>query len=243
VENLKKNLLFIDIETVPLFASVEDLPVGIHKHWQKKCMRVNNLNEEAYADNQERLYRTQAGVYAEFARVCCIGLGMFMEREGQWYYTQKMIGSTNEVDVLNKFSFVLERLQQNVKNVQFVGHNIKEFDLPFLGRRFLANKMRLPNMLNMQGKKPWEILHIDTLELWKFGDYKHYIALDLLAHVLGVPTSKDDIDGSQVADVFYEEHNLERIQTYCLKDVLTTAKVYWTLTGGTLEQFPPVWNE
>ena len=125
--------------------------------------------------------------------------------------------------MINKFCITKEQT--------LCGHNIKEFDIPFICRRTLINGLALPQIFQISGKKPWEISFIDTLELWKFGDFKNYTALKLLTAVFGIPTPKDDIDGSQVATVFYKENDIERISLYCQKDVLATAQVFLKLNG------------
>ena len=85
--------------------------------------------------------------------------------------------------------------------------------------------MVIPEILDNAGKKPWEVKMLDTLDLWKFGDYKSYTSLDLLTSILGIPSPKDDIDGSMVAGIYRDEHDLNRIVTYCEKDVLAVAQV------------------
>ena len=110
-------------------------------------------------------------------------------------------------------------------------HNGKEFDFPFIARRMLVNSIKVPKILDVAGKKPWETTFLDTMELWKFGDYKHFVSLELLADLFGIPTPKDDIDGSQVAKVYYEENDLERIVTYCQKDVITTINIFLKYRG------------
>ena len=105
-------------------------------------------------------------------------------------------------------------------------HNGKEFDFPFLARRILVNELPLPAILDSAGKKPWETQYLDTMELWKFGDYKHYTSLELLAALFGIPTPKDDINGADIHRVYWEDHDLERIRIYCQKDVLTIARLF-----------------
>jgi DNA polymerase elongation subunit (family B) len=131
--------------------------------------------------------------------------------------------------LLNNFISVVERFEKSQKDLKFCGHNIKEFDLPFLCRRMVINEITLPKSLQIQNKKPWEITHQDTLELWKFGDYKNYTSLALLAEILGIASPKDDIDGSKVGKVYWEDQDLERIGKYCMKDVLTSARVFLRL--------------
>jgi uncharacterized protein YprB with RNaseH-like and TPR domain len=110
-------------------------------------------------------------------------------------------------------------------------HNGKEFDYPYLIRRILINGLEVPSILNLSGKKPWEVNHIDTMELWKFGDYKHYTSLELLATVFGISSPKDDINGSDVGRVYWQENDLQRIVKYCQKDVVTIVNLLLRFKG------------
>jgi DNA polymerase elongation subunit (family B) len=117
------------------------------------------------------------------------------------------------------------------KDLSLCAHNGKEFDFPYLSRRMMVNGISLPAVLDNAGKKPWEVKFVDTLELWKFGDYKHYTSLELLAYLFGIPTPKDDIDGSMVAGIYYQEKDLPRIARYCEKDVLTIIRLLLKFAG------------
>lgn len=213
-----EDILFIDIETVPIqyqYAALSDVEKEL---WNKKWRYMKDINpEHQYA---------KAGIYAEFAKVVCIGLGYVSEGK----FRTKAISGRDEKDILIEFSQLLQH-HFNTKNHFLCAHNGKEFDYPFLCRRLLVNQIPLPKLLQIQGFKPWEVKHLDTMEMWRFGDIKNFTSLNLLAHIFNIPSSKDDIDGSQIATVFYEEHNLERIKTYCLKDVITLARVYQCLKG------------
>lgn len=156
----------------------------------------------------------------------CIGVGFYNKKK----FRIKSLASENELEILKEFSFLLEQ-HFNTSSHLLCAHNGKEFDFPFLCRRFLINNMPLPKVLQIQGLRPWEVKHIDTLDLWKFGDVKNYSSLNLLAHVLGIPSPKDDMDGSLVSKTFYEEKNLEKIEAYCKKDVITLARVYNRFAG------------
>jgi uncharacterized protein YprB with RNaseH-like and TPR domain len=114
------------------------------------------------------------------------------------------------------------------------GHNGKEFDFPWVARRCVVHGIRLPKLLDIAGLKPWEVGHLDTMNLWSFGDRKAYTSLALLTHILGIPTPKDDITGADVARVYYEDGDLERIATYCKKDVVATTQLFLRLTGRPL---------
>lgn len=224
-----KRILFIDIETATVTPRWQDLNENMQQLWVKKAKTIRSVNTE---DAQpERLFEEKAGIFSEFSRVVCISIGSLVFQEKQWIFRLKSIHDDDEKILLNNFLSILQRFESKNKELLFCGHNIKEFDLPFLCRRMVINKIALPPLLQLSNKKPWEILHIDTLELWKFGDFKNYTSLALLAEVLGIPSPKSDIDGSMVGKVFWEEKNPERIAQYCMQDVLTTAKVFLQLSG------------
>jgi len=207
-------IVFLDIETVPLVYRYKELPDLSRKFWDKKADNLRRKEE----DTAELLYN-RAGIYAEFAKVICISVGLY--KEGQ--FLMKSYYGDDEKVLLTEFGAFLNRL--NPKLFYLCGHNGKEFDFPFLGRRMIINSLALPAMLDFQGKKPWELPYLDTLELWKFGDYKNYISLDLLTYILNIPSPKGDIEGSDVARVYYEERDLSRIEEYCRRDVVALARV------------------
>jgi len=213
-----KNILFIDIETVPVNKLFTDLDDRMQALWSGKAARI------AKEDTAEIAYQ-RAGIYAEFGKIVCVSAGFIFEEAGEERLRiTSFIGE--EVEILEKFFQMVSNFFKG-KPKQFCGHNIKEFDIPYLCRRALINSVKLPKVLqDLQTKKPWEIPLLDTLQLWKFGDYKHYTSLDLLAAVLGIETPKSDISGADVARVFYEENDIQRIKTYCEKDVLTTVQVF-----------------
>jgi len=213
-----ENILFIDIETAPVHYQYSSLSENEKELWDKKWMYTKDINAEHHY--------AKAGIYAEFAKVVCIGLG-FMS-EGQ--FRTKAIAGDDEFEILNEFSGLLNQFF-NSNDYFLCAHNGKEFDYPFLCRRLLVNKIALPKLLQIQGFKPWEVKHLDTMEMWRFGDIKNFTSLNLLAHLFGIPSPKDDIDGSQIAKVFYEEKNIERIKTYCIKDVVTLVRIYQSLKG------------
>lgn len=234
-----KSILFIDIETVPLQAKLQDLSENMQQLWIKKSRTIRTGHPEEASP--ESLFEDRGGIYAEFSKVVCIGIGSLVQHENQWHFRLKSICDRDEKILLNNFLTILGRFQSANKELKFCGHNIREFDLPFLCRRMIINGVSLPEPLQLNNKKPWDIPHIDTLELWKFGDYKNYTSLALLAEVLGIPSPKNDIDGSMVSKVFWEEQNLERIGVYCMQDVLTTAKVFLHLSGHTHIEINPVY--
>lgn len=214
-----EKILFLDIETVPVVYNYAELNENAKELWDKKWQYTKDISgEQHYA---------KAGIYAEFAKVVCIGLGFY----NQGKFRVKTIAAANELDLLNEFSELLKQ-HFNTSNHVLCAHNGKEFDFPFLCRRFLINNLPLPKTLQLQGLKPWEVKHIDTMDLWKFGDVKNFSSLNLLAHVFGIPSPKDDMDGSLVAKTFYEDNDLVRIENYCKKDVITLARVYNRFAGN-----------
>lgn len=213
-----ENILFLDIETVPMVYKYSDLNDPSKELWDKKWQ----FNKEITAEQQY----AKAGIYAEFAKVVCIGLGFY--NKGKFRVTT--YASVNETEILQKLSDLLKQHFYSDKHL-LCAHNGKEFDFPFLCRRFLINNLPLPKLLQLQGKKPWQVDHIDTMDLWKFGDIKNFSSLNLLAHVFGIPSPKDDMDGSMVGKTFYEDNDLEKISRYCMKDVVTLARVYNRFAG------------
>lgn len=209
-----ENILFLDIETVPQVQSWEDLPSSTQSLWDKKTL--HQRKEESAED----FYAQRAGIMAEFGKIICISIGMYHKNNT---LKIKSFADDDEKKMLLDFCEIFNN--PKLRNVILCGHNAKEFDFPYLSRRMLINGIYPPSCLQLFGKKPWEIPHLDTMELWKFGDWKSFISLELMAHIFNVPSPKNDIDGSQVAQVYYEECNLQRIVTYCEKDVLTLANI------------------
>ncbi|MFA6150406.1 MAG: 3'-5' exonuclease [Chitinophagaceae bacterium] len=224
-----KSILFIDIETVPIQPKLSDLSENMQQLWIKKSKLLRTDKPED-AD-PAKLFEDRGGIFSEFSKVVCIGIGSLIQQEKEWVFRLKSLCESDEKILLNNFLSILERFNSANKEMKFCGHNIKEFDLPFLCRRLIINGIPLPPPLQLNNKKPWEIPHLDTLEMWKFGDYKNYTSLALLAEVLNIPSPKNDIDGSMVGRVFWEEKDNERIAKYCMQDVLTTAKVFMHLCG------------
>lgn len=227
--------LIIDIETVPLTDDWFSLPEGLRNHWTHK-MNFLHLSDEQM-QNPAAVFSDRAGIYSEFGKIVCIGMGYISKQDGKEVVRLKSLSNDDESALLHEFCKTLAHFKEQNKEVIFCGHNIKEFDIPYICRRMLINGLDLPECLNISGLKPWQVSHQDTLELWRFGDYKSYVSLDLLAQVLQVPSSKSDINGSQVGSTYWQEKDLERIAQYCLRDVYTTALVYMKLKGWK-EDFP-----
>jgi len=221
-----ENILFLDIETVPQTESFAELNDEKKELWEQKSKYQRK--EEFTAEE----FYERAGIWAEFGKIICISVGYFNLKGGlRTFRTTSFHGE--EAKLLKDFKQLLNGHFSHTKNL-LCGHNAKEFDFPYIARRMIINGIELPYKLNLFGKKPWEIPHLDTMELWKFGDYKHFTSLKLLANILGISSPKDDIDGSQVRSVYYEEKNLDRIINYCEKDVVTTAQVFLKLRGDDL---------
>lgn len=212
-----KQILFLDLETVPQHENWNELSERTKVLWEKKTQfqRKENVSPEEY-------YYERAGILSEFGKIICLSCGIIIEdkkiRIKSFYsdYEEKILIEFNELLKLNYFK----------SNLILCAHNGKEFDFPYLARRMMIHQIELPKILRFHGKKPWEIQHLDTMDLWKFGDYKHYTSLDLLSHVFGLPSPKDDMNGSEVSDVYYKDKNLERIKTYCENDVITLINVF-----------------
>lgn len=216
-----QNILVLDIETVPQYANFEDVPEHFQKLWDQKTF-YQRKNQETPGEFYQR-----AGIWAEFGKIICVSVGIFKNNSS---FRLKSFYSHDEVELLKEF---IQLLNNQPAQLTLCAHNGKEFDFPYLCRRLLINGLNIPSQLNITGKKPWEIAHLDTLELWKFGDYKNYTSLNLLAAIFNIPTPKDDIDGSQVGGIYWVENDLERIKTYCQKDVITTARLLQKFKGLT----------
>ena len=220
------NILLLDIETVPQVASFDSLSENMQYLWDKKTQYQRKDNQSA-----AEFYGERAGILAEFGKIVCIAVGKFDTKQSPINVRIKAFDDKEEAILLQQFADMLQGLP---KSTILLAHNGKEFDFPYLCRRLMVNGIALPSILNIAGKKPWEISHLDTMELWKFGDHKHFTSLALLSEIFGIPTSKDDIDGSQVAGVYWQQNDLPRITTYCKKDVLVLAQLLMKWTGESL---------
>ena len=225
-----ENILFLDIETVPAYPSFSDMPEPFRDLCDKKSAYIRKPEQTA-----EDVYG-RAGIYAEFGKIICISAGYTaLEGGSRRVFRVKSFAGDDEKALLEEFAQTLVRFFGAKAGAFLCAHNGREFDFPYIARRMLVNGVKLPPMLSVHGRKPWETTFLDTMELWKFGDYKHFTSLNLMAALFGVPTPKDDIDGSMVADVYYRERNLPRIAAYCEKDVLTVARLLLKLRGDANE--------
>jgi predicted PolB exonuclease-like 3'-5' exonuclease len=220
------SILFLDIETAPQYPSFDECPEPLKKLWERKASNLRREENETPEDIYNR-----AGIYAEFGKIICISTGVLrFGSGGAMKLFIKSYYSDDESELLKPFAKMLTE-NFNRPEHRLCAHNGKEFDFPYMARRMLINGIQLPDIINSQGKKPWEIAHIDTMELWKFGDFKSYTPLNLLTYAFGIPTPKDDIDGSMVWSVYWNDHDLERIVNYCQKDVVALTNVFLKLKG------------
>ncbi|MEQ9263494.1 MAG: 3'-5' exonuclease [Owenweeksia sp.] len=217
-------ILFLDIETV----SAQPDFGGLEEHWQNLWdQKTRFIRKED--QSLEEVYEQRAAIMAEFGKIVCISCGFFTERNGQRNFRIKSFYGDDESVLLQEFADLLNG--HFSKEYLLCAHNGKEFDFPYIARRMVVHGIRLPSLLNTSGLKPWEVRHLDTMEMWKFGDYKHFTSVKLLAALFDIPTPKDDIDGSMVGEVYWKEKNLERIVTYCQKDTVTVARIFLKMEG------------
>jgi len=220
----RENIVFLDIETVPRYAGFSEVAEPLQHLWEEKMTRQKLLKEnETLADSY-----TRAGLYAEFGKIICIAVG-FIQKET--LHTRSFAGD-DEVSLLKAFSHFIEHHKPFNRPVQLCAHNGKEFDYPYIARRMIINRLPIPALLDNAGKKPWEVQLIDTLELWKFGDYKAYTSLNLMAHVFGLPSPKQDMDGSMVGAFYWQHKALDKIVRYCCNDVVTLVNVFLRIKGS-----------
>jgi len=226
---LPEHVLFVDIETVPQYENLESAPENLQKLWTKKAVQIGKEGDTA-----DTLYN-RAGIYAEFGKIVCISAGKIYRKGKERAYRVKSYCGDDEKTILQEFSVMLTGFMANPTH-RLCAHNGQEFDFPFIARRMLINGLNLPPILDIAGAKPWEIkdIMLDTLQLWKFGDYKHYTSLELLCAIFNIPTPKDDIDGSQVADIYYKTFDIQRIARYCEKDTFAIAQLILRFKGEPL---------
>lgn len=212
-------ILFLDIETVPQYASYDEVPEVERVLWLQKSKRLQTddmLPEELYK---------KAGIFAEFGKIVCISVAFVVKNNDNLQVRVRSFAGNDEKQILEDFMALIRKYFDG-KQTYFCAHNGIEFDFPYLARRALINGIAIPRSLDARGKKPWETPYIDTLDLWRFGDYKNYTSLKLLTHIFSIPTPKDDIDGSMVCDVYWNENDLQRIVTYCQKDVIAILQLF-----------------
>lgn len=218
-------ILFLDIETIPQYPSFDSCPEPVKLLWSRKADNLRKAENETASDIYNR-----AGIYAEFGQIICISTGFLYKDGNEVHLKIKSFYGKDEKELLTSFAQLLNDSFSTQQN-KLCAHNGKEFDFPYIARRMIINNINLPLILDIAGKKPWEIGHLDTMELWKFGDFKSYTPLNLLAHALGVPSPKDDIDGSMVWSVYWNDDDLNRITKYCEKDVEALVNVFLRMKG------------
>lgn len=225
-------ILFLDIETVPQTESLKLLSPEMQHLWEDKFNTIKLRMPEKYAPETTAVdgYQNGAGIYSEFAKIVCISVGIIYFKNSEKHLRVKSFAGDDEKLLLANFANMASRFLTTPLHY-ICGHNIKEFDIPFICRRMLINEIVIPSALDVTGKKPWETSFIDTLEMWKFGDFKNYTSLKLLTAIFNIPTPKDDIDGSEVANVYYKENDVKRISIYCEKDVIATTRLYLRLNN------------
>jgi DNA polymerase elongation subunit (family B) len=230
-----RDILFIDIETVAStdnYASVSD---RMKAQWSRKA----NFFKRDSGLTDEDLFHERAGIYAEFGKIVCVAVGRYIDHEsGELGLRTKVYCNHDETALLLEVKKMVEKF--DAATIRLCAHNGKEFDYPYLCRRMLINGIALPAALNLSGKRSWEVQHLDTMELWKFGDYKHFTSLDLLAALFNIPSSKDKIDGSQVNYVYHHDKDLEKIAEYCREDVVVLAQLFLKLKGHPLIPDPNI---
>lgn len=224
-----RDIIFLDIETVACTDNFQLLDERLKVQWSRKASFLKR--DENITD--EELFHQRAGIYAEFGKIVCIAVGKLYDTEsGELGLKTKAYFDHDEKKLLHEFKIMLEKIDS--ASVRLCAHNGKEFDFPFMSRRMLIQGIQLPTVLNLAGRKPWENPHLDTMDMWKFGDYKHYTSLDLLAAIFNIPSSKNDIDGSQVNGVYYRDKDLEKIKTYCISDVVVLTQLFLRMKGHPL---------
>lgn len=216
-----ENVLFLDIETVSQFRNYEDLPEEIKQFWDHKAQFIARNDMETPSKLYER-----AGIYAEFGKIICISVAFLRDEQ----LRVKSYYGEDETSLLNEFAELLNKSYSRKESL-LCAHNGKEFDFPYIARRMLINGINLPSILDIASSRPWDVKHIDTMELWKFGDYKSYTSLALLTSIFGITTPKEDIQGSDVGSVFWNDNNIERIVTYCQKDVIAIVQLFLRYKG------------
>jgi DNA polymerase elongation subunit (family B) len=222
-----KNILFIDIETVACTDQYDTLEERMKVQWSRKA---NFFRQREQGQTDEDLFNERAGIYAEFGKIIVVAIGKFVDDErGERRLKTKYFASHDELTLLTDFKMAIEKMDQS--QLRLCAHNGKEFDFPYLSRRMLVQGLALPTVLSISGKRAWEIPHIDTMELWKFGDYKHFTSLDLLAAIFKIPTSKGELDGSKVNGFYYSEKDLKKIAEYCVGDVVAVAQLFLRMRG------------
>ncbi|WP_118974260.1 3'-5' exonuclease [Taibaiella koreensis] len=230
--------LIIDIETVPLSYDWNLVPDTLKDHW---CHKMQFLSLKEEENDPAVAFASRAGIYAEFGKIVCVGMGYIMQQSDRRVVRLKSIRNDDENALLLELKQTIEHFHQQNKDIIFCGHNIKEFDIPYICRRMLVNGIALPECLDLGGLKPWQVGHQDTLELWRFGDHKHYTGLDLMAWLLGVPLAAPEMNKTAIARMYWEQNDPEGVADHCLKQVYMASLVYLKLKGWQEEWPEPLY--
>lgn len=225
-----ENIIFLDIETVPQHRNYDELRATLKKLWDHKAERIRWQPDET----PESLYQ-RAGIYAEFGKIICIVVARIHKQN---ILFESFCGDDEKIILSNFINYLNKTTIKN--NTLLCAHNGKEFDFPYLSRRIIVNELILPATLDNAGKKPWEVQHLDTMELWKFGDYKHYTSLELLATIFNINSPKDEINGGDISNIYWKDHDLEKIKNYCQNDVLALAGIYLRYTNNSIKNFKTI---
>jgi DNA polymerase elongation subunit (family B) len=221
-----KDILFIDIETVRCTNNYQELGERFKAQWARKASFLRREQGLTDAD----LFHERAGIYAEFGKIIVIAAGKYTEaNDGRTGFKTRYFAGTNEQEILTNFKGMLDKMDP--QSTRLCAHNGREFDFPYLCRRMIINGIVPPVHLNQTNRKPWDVTLLDTMDMWKFGDFKNYTSLDLLSALFDIPTSKGTMDGSMVNDVYYSDHDLNKITTYCVSDVVAIGQVFLRLKG------------
>jgi DNA polymerase elongation subunit (family B) len=221
-----RDILFLDIETIGAVGQYDQLSERFKTQWARKASFLKREEHQTDGD----LFKERAGIYAEFGKIIVIAVGKFAENEnGNIVFKTKSFSGHDEKKLLEDFKTLIDKADSS--KTKLCAHNGKEFDFPYISRRMLVNGVMLPSLLSLSGAKKWEVPHLDTMEMWKFGDYKHYTSLDLLLALFDIPSSKGRMDGSMVNEVYYNEKNLPKIAEYCIADVIAVAQLYLKMKG------------
>jgi len=232
-----RDIIFLDIETIAAVEKHEQLPDRFKTQWARKASFFKRNENQTDGD----LFEERAGIYAEFGMIIVIAIGKFVDSEdGKMAFKTKTFAGHDEKKLLEEFKSVIEKTDPT--KTKLCAHNGKEFDFPYISRRMLVNGVTLPALLNLSGTKKWEVPHLDTMEMWKFGDYKHYTSLDLLLALFDIPSSKGQMDGSMVNEVYYREKDLPKITEYCIADVLAIGQLYLKMKGVPLTDEQIKWT-
>lgn len=228
-----EKILFLDVETVSQVESYSELKESMATLWNEKYDQIKKRSPDKYDEESDAFSSLpDMGLFAEFGKIVCISVGFLYkgdDKDEDWSFRVGSIVADSETILLQKFTNLLQNLTR--KDFLVCGHNIKEFDIPYIARRLIINNLPLPQFILKLKGKPWNSPLIDTMDLWKFGDYKHYTSLNLLCETLGIKSPKEEMSGKDVYQVYYQEHNIEKIKFYCENDVIATAQVYLKLNG------------